>query len=117
MVELDGRDRPKAEKPVLKPPMSEHLRYKFSVTIHTDELAILGCLRALAPFSQKQGNKNITSVDANDENWTRDGHCVVFRFSATQYRDGFLAEARRLLPNALWHRIAISDDDPESPQR
>jgi hypothetical protein len=44
MVELDERDRPKAEKPAFKPTISEHLRYKFSVTIHTDELAILGCL-------------------------------------------------------------------------
>ena len=53
--------------------MPDHLRYRFSVTIHTDDLAIAGCLRALAKFSQKQGNKNIPWGGTNDKVWKRDG--------------------------------------------
>jgi hypothetical protein len=97
--------------------MPDHLRYKFSVTIHTDDLAIAGCLRALAKFSQKQGNKNIPWGSTSDKVWKRDGHRVTFKFSTAQYREGFLAEAKRLLPRALWHEIATSDNEPASPQR
>jgi hypothetical protein len=97
--------------------MSEHLRHKFSVTVHTDDLAVLRCIRALAEFSQQQGNENIPWEGTKDKDWERDGHLVTFRFSATQYRDGFLAEAKRLLPNALCHVTATSDDDPARPQR
>jgi hypothetical protein len=97
--------------------MSEHLRYKFSVTIHSDDCAIVGCLRALANFSQKEGNKNIPLSGTKDKDWDRDGHRVTFRFSATRYRDGFLAEAKRLLPSALCHVTATSDNDPAAPKR
>jgi hypothetical protein len=97
--------------------MSDHAAYKFSVTIHTDDLAIVGCLRALAKFSQKQGSNDIPWGGTKDEDWDRNGHRVTFRFSAAGYRDGLLAEAKRLLPNALYHVMATSDHDPASPQR
>jgi hypothetical protein len=97
--------------------MPDHLHYKFSVTIHSDDRAIVRCLRALAEFCQKQGEKNIPWAGADEKDWERDGHVVTFRFSTTRYRDGFLAEAKRLLPRALWHVMATSDDDPESPQQ
>lgn len=40
-------------------PSPEHSDYRFSVTTHTDDLAVVGCLRALADFSQKIGNKRM----------------------------------------------------------
>jgi hypothetical protein len=94
--------------------MSEHLHHRFSVTIHTDDRAIVGCLRALAEFSQKYGNNKIPCDDTKDEDWNREGHRVTFRFSTAQYRDGLIAEAKRLLPKALWHLMATSDHDPAS---
>lgn len=30
--------------------------HRFSVTIHTDDLAVVNCLRALSKFSQRTGN-------------------------------------------------------------
>lgn len=36
--------------------MGEHYKYKYSITIHTDDLAVVNCLRALSKYSQKSGN-------------------------------------------------------------
>jgi hypothetical protein len=87
---------------LVKLPMSNHQSYKFSVTIHTDDHAIVGCLRALAKFSQKEGSNNIPWGGTKDKDWVRDGHRVTFRFSATHYRAGFLAQVKRLLSVLLY---------------
>lgn len=95
----------------------DHSLYRFSITIHSDDLAVVGCLRALSQFSQKTGNNRIPWGGTKDADWRSAARCVTFRFSATQYRDGFLAEASRLLPPALWTVRGQRDDDPASPQR
>lgn len=89
--------------------------YKFSVTIHTDDLAVVGCLRALAKFSQKTGNNRIPCGKTNDTDWERDGHCVTFRFSSPSYRHGFKSELTRLLPDNLWQIASESDSNPTLP--
>jgi hypothetical protein len=96
---------------------TEHSQHKFSITIHTDDLAVVGCLRALAKFSQKTGNNNIPWGGTKDHDWKRDCHTVTFRFSTVEYRDGFVDELNRLLPNSLWNVQATSDNDPAIPQR
>lgn len=102
---------------VWEAPMSGHSLYKFSATIHTDDLAVVGCLRALAKFSQKRGNNNIPWGGTKDEDWARDGQKATFRFSTSEYRTLFLDELHRLLPDKLWDLAATSDNDPASPQR
>jgi len=96
--------------------MTSHADHKFSITVHTDDLAVVGCLRALAKFSQKHGNNNIPWGGTKDADWRRDGHCVTFRFSSQPYRDGFLLEVRRLLPAGIWSVVGTRDDDPATPQ-
>ena len=39
--------------------MGQHSRYCFSVTIHSDDLAVVNCLRALSQFGQATGNNRI----------------------------------------------------------
>src|ERR1700683_5074041 len=97
-------------------PTLEHSDYRFSVTVHTDELAVVGCLRALADFSQKIGNKRIAWGGTTDVHWRRNGHSVTFRFSAPEFREGFLSEAKRLLPPSLWTVGHTRDNDAASPQ-
>lgn len=97
--------------------MTTHADHKFSITVHTDDLAIVGCLRALAKFSQKSGNNNIPWGGTKDDDWKRDEHRVTFRFSSLRYQDGFLAELERLLPVELWSAITTRDDDPAIRQR
>lgn len=96
--------------------MVDHARYRFSVTIHSDDLAVVGCLRALSQFSQKKGNNRIPWGGTKNADWKRDGNEVTFRFSGVAYREGFLVEASRLLPRSLWQLVGQSDDDPAKPQ-
>ena len=96
--------------------MSMHSNYRFSVTIHSNDLAVVNCLRALSQFSQKNGNNRIPWGGTKDDDWTRDSHLVTFRFTTSEYRAGFLAEAKRLLPDSLWSVSAHSDKDPAKPQ-
>lgn len=97
--------------------MSKHIDHRFSITIHSDDLAVVGCLRALAKFSQKTGNNNIPWGGTKDSDWRRAGKQVTFRFDSESYRNLFEAEASRLLPASAFTVFARSDTDPASPQR
>lgn len=96
--------------------MSQHHEYHFSVTIHTDDLALLGCLRALSQHCQKTGNPRIPWGGTKREDWEQARHRATFHFSSALYRDELLAEARRLLPATLWREVSRSDSDPAKPQ-
>jgi hypothetical protein len=83
--------------------------YRFSITIHTDDLAVVNCLRALAQYSQKTGNVRIPWGGTKKSDWERDGHTVTFSFSKSEYREGFIEEIGRLLPHHLWKEQRRND--------
>jgi hypothetical protein len=93
-----------------------HSGYRFSVTIETADRALVYCLRSLAKFSQATGNNQVPWGGTTDKDWRTAGNCVTFRFDSPAYRENFIAEARRLLPNGLWSIVSESDDDPASPR-
>jgi hypothetical protein len=97
--------------------MTIHQDHKFSVTIHTDDLAVVNCLRALSKFSQKTGNNNIPWGGTKDKDWERDWHQVTFRFSSEEYRERFLSELKRLLPEQLWDEVLRNNNDPAKPAK
>jgi hypothetical protein len=97
--------------------VTTHRDHKYSATIHTDDLALVNCLRALSKFSQRTGNNNIPWGGTKDADWERQQHLVTFRFSTQDYRDGFVSEILRLLPGHLWREVRRSDSDPASPQK
>jgi len=93
-----------------------HGLFHFRVTIHTRDVAIVYCLRALAEFSQKEINPRIAWGGTKDEDWQRDGNKVTFHFSGLEHRETFLRHAGRLLPSGLWSETTRRDDDPARPQ-
>ena len=93
-----------------------HAGYKYSITVKSDDLAVVNCLRSLSQYSQQSGNTRIPWGGTKDQDWKRDGHSVTFRFTTPEYKLGFVAEARRLLPVSLWSVVRESDDDPAHPQ-
>ena len=96
--------------------MDQHSAYKFSITSHSDDLAVVNCLRSLAQYSQKTGNNRIPWGGTKDRDWMGSGHSVTFRFTEPQYRVGFVAECSRLLgTSGLWKETASSDADPAQP--
>ncbi|SDY82685.1 hypothetical protein SAMN05421755_105217 [Nitrosomonas sp. Nm33] len=94
-----------------------HAAYKFSITIKSNDLALVNCLRSLSQYSQQSGNNRIPWGGTKDQDWKRDDRCVTFHFTTPEYRSGFLTEVRRLLPAELWSVVCQSDNDPASPQK
>jgi hypothetical protein len=85
----------------------------FTATLSTRDLPLIGCLRALAEFSQR----NTVSRGSSDEkNWRAAGQKVTFRFSRALDRDLFKNEVGRLLPANLVRFDAESDNDQTEPQ-
>ena len=97
--------------------MGQHHLYRYSLSITTDDLAVVYCLRALSKYSQKTGNNNIPWGGTNDRQWEKRAHSATFFFSSPDYREGFLSEATRLLPHGLWQVVSSSDETPATPQR
>lgn len=78
--------------------MTDHPHYKFSVTVQTDDLAVVCYLRSLAKFSQKTGNNQIPWGGTKDKDWRRDEHCVTLRFTSDEYRAGVTKVQKRTIP-------------------
>jgi hypothetical protein len=92
--------------------MTTHSDHKYSITVHTDDFPILGCLRALAKYSQRTGNNQIPWGGTKDKEWEKQQHHLTFHFFSPEYRDIFVSEATRLLPPGLWKEVARSNNDP-----
>ena len=97
--------------------MGQHADYKYSITIKTNDLAIVNCLRSLSQYSQKTGNNRITWGNTKESDWKRDNNKVTFRFTSPEYREFFQKEINRLLPNELWVEFARNDTDPATPSK
>jgi len=95
---------------------STHNEYHYSVTVHTDALALRGCLRALIQHAQSSGNSRIPWGGTKREDWPRLNHHATFHFSNAFYRKEFLRHSQPLLPQDLWRVTAQRDDDPAKPQ-
>ena len=96
--------------------MTTHGDHHYSITVRTDDLAILHCLRALADYAQQTGNKRIAWGGTKEADWAAAGHQVTFHLSSPDYRSTFLAQAIRLLPGDLWEEVSEDDNDPATPQ-
>ena len=81
--------------------MSRNARIKFDATIHTDDEAVLNCLRGLAFFHQQTGNRFEIWGSTSVADWKRDQGRVTFRFSLPIFRDAFIADIQRLFPEAV----------------
>lgn len=96
--------------------MSQHTMYRYSITIKTDDLAVLHCMRALSAYAQLMGNTRIPWGGTKKEDWERDDNHITFHFSKSEYRESFIEEISRLLPKGSWEKISQSNDDPAKPQ-
>jgi hypothetical protein len=92
--------------------MTKHVDRQFRATLSTLDLALVGCLRALADFSQQ----NLSRESREEKDWRADGQKVTFGFSRALDRDLFKNEVRRLLPANLVRFEGESDNDPGKPR-
>ena len=92
-----------------------HASYRFSVTLKSDDLAVIHCLRALSEHCTKRGNVRIPWGGTKEEDWERKDHQVTFHFSSLGYRKDFIEQSQRLLADH-WQLIGTNDNDPARPQ-
>lgn len=96
--------------------MSQHSLYHYSITLSTDDEAVLHCLRALSQYAQKSGNVRIPWGGTKRPDWKRNNHKAKFHFSDPGYRKVFRNEIERIIPSGLWKFIGENDNDPAEPQ-
>jgi hypothetical protein len=97
--------------------MITHDDYHFSITVHTEDIAILYCLRGLTDYSERSTLKKIAWGNTKGEDWKRDGQSVTFHFSSPSYRNKFTQESIRVLPAGSWSKVRESDNDPAVRQK
>ena len=95
--------------------MSQHIHFKFSITVHSDDLALIASMRGLAWFCQDEMNRQISVDGAKQEDWSRDNHEVKFYFTSKDNRQNFINVAINLFRQA-WKIKNLSDDNPPTPQ-
>jgi len=97
--------------------MSQHAEFHYSVTVRTEDLAVLHCFRSLSEYAQKSRNKYIPWSNTKKSDWEACDHCVTFHFTNPSYRRDFLAQIEKLLPRNLWEKVREHDADPAMPPR
>jgi hypothetical protein len=89
---------------------------RYSVTVRTDDIAVLHMLRGLSQLCESGTYPQIAWGGTGADDWRRNGKEVTFRFTAPTDRNAFMAHGRRLLPGA-WTMVATNDNDPATPRR
>jgi hypothetical protein len=89
----------------------ETSQFRYSITVETQDDAVLFCLRALWQYAEREPHPSpVLGLTSMGEWRTSDGQ-ITFRFSNPYNRADFLGEATRLLAGK-WTRLGTSDDDP-----
>lgn len=88
-----------------------HAQFPFSLTVETQDRAVLFCLRGLCANVEQDADWATALAEASVDAWTKAEGCVTFRFSAPRHRSAFLGDATRLLAGK-WMRVALHDDEP-----
>jgi len=96
---------------------SDYLRCKFSVTIFTEDLAVVHCLRSLCEYAEEGVRGQIGWGGTTRESWIKNGNKITLRFSSPRFRDVFLFKSKNLLAPNSWYEDSRSDNDPATRQR
>jgi hypothetical protein len=91
--------------------MDKPTLHTFSATCKANEPVILCCLRAIADFSQKQGDSQIAWGSKDQATSERDDQ-ITLQFSKESIRNSFLSLAARILPKGSFIIISLKSDDP-----
>lgn len=94
---------------------SMHAKYRYSITCHTDDRAVMYCLRSLTHYAEHGPQKNIGWGGTNDSVWKNSGNQITLRFTSPAYREAFRQKANELLAGR-WREVSSSDNDPATPK-
>ena len=89
----------------------EPSQFRYSITVETQDDAVLFCLRALWQYAERHPSPRESLDLTSASEWQAEDGKITFRFSTPRNRSDFLGEATRLLAGK-WTRLGTSDDDP-----
>jgi len=92
---------------------AEIAQYGYSITVETQDIAVLFCLRALWQYAERHPAAPADRDGVTTDEWRLGDGRVTFLFSNPYNRSDFLGEATRLLAGK-WTRIATSDNEAPS---
>jgi hypothetical protein len=95
----------------------EYQRCKYSITCHTDDVAVLFCLRSLCELCETGVKPQIAWGGNQRKHWRAAGNKLTLRFSDRAFRDTFVEEAMRVMPTGSWKEVGRNDNDPAKRQR
>ena len=84
---------------------SDYVRCRFSITCHTDDLAVVHCLRALCQYAEHKCPPQIAWGGTKEKDWAAAGDRITLRFTCPSYREEFVRQAERLLPQGSWRKV------------
>lgn len=91
--------------------MSQYPNFKFSVTVHTDDRELIGCLSALAHCCEPVNPRQIYIEGQIGSGWERNEHQATFHFSNDQNRESFIDFAKKHYAHSL-KIIEQKDNNP-----
>jgi hypothetical protein len=89
----------------------DYPKFKFSVTCHSTDLAVVHCLRALAQWAEQHPYPQIGWGGSGEKEWQGSSGTFVLRFTDEQYRRTFIDKGTELLPQR-WKVISTDDANP-----
>jgi hypothetical protein len=96
-------------------PNINYKEFKHSVTIQSDDLHLVSCLRGLAWHCQETVSRQVAWGGTKKPDWQNNSHQITFHFNRVWYRENFLKHAERLFPSG-WQKVSESNNDPATPQ-
>ena len=92
-------------------PMSQKESFHFSVTIHSNNMALIAAMRGLAWWCQPEICRQTSVYGTTEPEWKRDGNKVTFHFTSESNRRAFIEESKKLFP-ANWEIAHQKENDP-----
>ena len=95
----------------------DYERCRFSITCHTNDLAVVHCLRAICEFAAEGIRPQIGGGGTKASEWRAADNQITLRFASPDSRQRFFETANRLLSSGSWVEVSLSDSDPARRQR
>lgn len=86
-------------------PDLDYQKFKYSITCHTDDFAVVHCLRSLCEYIEENHMPQIGWGGTEKSDWKAAGNTITLRFTSPTYRDQFVDEANRLIAKGSWREV------------
>ena len=91
--------------------MGQKDRFRFSVTVLSDDLPVIAAMCGLAWFCQPEICRQTAVFRTTEDDWKRDSHHVTFHYTSEGNRQSFITESKRSFLGS-WEITNQKSNDP-----